>query len=203
MGSGVGWGLVSQCWSEDAHDGEGRRGQQSRGWVVWLASETAREVLGEGLLPRGLEVQVPGEHGRVAGHDREPPSEPIRLVLVVGGDGRERFPERNPRRLVGWSGIELFEDPMEPVCVVGQDEVVLGGEVREERAWCDPSGRGDLFDRGPVVAIAFEQFEGDILETSSPLALISFPEPRRCGHLPDRSDSGSGCKYAVTAHILR
>ena len=154
--------------------GESRSGEQSRGRVVRVAAETVHQVLGEGLLPGGLELQVAGKHGRVVGHDREPSSESIGLGLVVGGHGSERRPQRIPRRFVGRSAIELIEDPMEPIGVVGQDEVVFGCEVREERAWCEPGPSGDLFDGGLVVSVSFEQLEGDIFEASPPFALVAF-----------------------------
>jgi len=78
--------------------------------------------------------------------------------------------------------LELGEDAFEAFAVVGQDEVVLGREVREERPGCQLGLARDLLDRRLVEAFAFEQFECDVFESSSALTLVSFSSSGRFGH---------------------
>ena len=75
------------------------------------------------------------------------------------------------------STLELGDDPVETVGVVGQDEVVLGGEVREEGPGRDVGGGGDLLDRGRVVPLSYEQVDGDILDPAAPVALRRIEPP--------------------------
>ena len=155
---------------------------RSRGrGVARVCIEAASEGIGQSLLPTGLELQAARGHRRAGGHDREPPPNATLLGLVVLGNGREGRTEGFPSGFCGRPSLQFLEDSPQSVCVVGEDEVVLGREVRKERARREARCGGDLLDCGLVESVSLEQFDGGILQPSPPFELVPFSQSCRLG----------------------
>src|ERR1019366_7716454 len=89
-------------------------------------------------------------------------------------DFAERAADRLDRAEAGWLGAERLDD--ERVVVVGEDEVLFGGEVAEAGGRHDLGRLGDLLDRGGLVALLAEQPQGLVLDGGPGLGLLAFPE---------------------------
>ena len=95
-----------------------------------------------------------------------------------------------------------LEDARESVGVVGEHEIVLGREVREERARRQAGCVGDLLDRRVVEPVALEELECDGLETLTPFDLVALPPTDALDHGRSIRDSCDGRKNAVAAFIV-
>jgi hypothetical protein len=74
----------------------------------------------------------------------------------IVGERVDRGPDRVDERFLPGSHREGQVEPVEPVLVVGEEHLVLAGEVAVEGAGRDAGVGGDVLDAGGVEAVADE-----------------------------------------------
>jgi len=74
--------------------------------------------------------------------------------------------ERGQRRLVGRAAVERRLQFVEPLRVVGEDDVLFGAEVPEERPPRNVGRGGDVVDRDRVETPLAEQRQGRLFQVS-------------------------------------
>src|SRR5690606_22054518 len=112
-----------------------------------------------------FDVAVPGGQpgGQQAGRLRVQRDDPQLAHDQVGVELPVRVAHRVDQRGVGVlgerPGADLLQEGALDVVLDGQDDLVLGGEVAEQRPLRDADGGGDLLGGGGVEAVCAEQVE--------------------------------------------
>jgi len=165
------------------HGGECCAGEQSGHYLeVGVRPQPSGDDPGHGGLPLRLELEAAGTDGRHRGDDPESTQHLRPLALVVGRHGDERRSQRSPWRLVGGTLLQFRYQPAQAGGVVGEDHVLLGGEVVEEGPRSDVGGGGDLVDRGAVEPSLLEEVEGGALDGAPGARLLALAQGGVAGH---------------------
>lgn len=158
-----------------SHGRQAGRGEQAWQRVFRIRRAANCDHLRKRVLPACLELEAAGVDGRSVDHDGEAPDQLGPLALVVDRDGGEGRLQCGPwsfgRRSLG----QLLDDAVEAVGVVGEHNVFLGGEVREERSWSYVGSACDVLDRGGVEPFRLEQVERGGLDGPVPLQPLPLP----------------------------
>ena len=105
----------------------------------------------------------------------------VLVGLQVGQQAGEPRAQRVERRLVRRAVAQSGGEGLGGLVEVGEQHVLLGGEVGEERAGRDVGGLGDV-GHGRRLEPAFgEQPERGVLDRSARLLLLALPETHWCG----------------------
>ncbi len=113
------------------------------------------------------------------------------------------LPAGPQERFVGGAGEQGVDHRR--VVLVGEDEVLLGGEVPEEGGRGDLGGGRDLVDRGVLVALLGDQPVGLAPDGLAGLQLLPLAQrQRRLQHRLDRvARSGRRCRCRLRcAHVF-
>jgi hypothetical protein len=179
--------LVLEC--EDTEDGDDLAGSQPRRLFgtgdlarCRLAQRCHEGVFATAEIPRERcrqrrrldDESVIGDDVRVVAQTTD------RISALQGG------PQVSVQR-VQWclAFASLADDPGGFILVISesvQDQVVFAGEVREQRAFGDLRGRGDLSDRHPVIAALHKQRDRGLGDGAVRAQFLALPQPRRCLH---------------------
>ena len=157
---------AARSWSSSPRDGR----VHDRAPLERVDHRGLPAVLVLGLV--GLELRRALHHLR-AGHQLGA------VVQIVRRQRPHRRMQGDDRRLLRGPLGEDAEEGAAAIVGVGEEHVLLGGEVAEERARRHLAGLRDLLDRGAVEALAGEQHHGRVLQGLAGAGLLAFSQADR------------------------
>ena len=129
-----------------------------------------------GVLPGLLVDEAAGLQRRRLPHDPAPEDHHLLAVLEVAGERQERIAQGGEDGLVGWPGGHRLPEPGQLHEMVGEEDVLLGGEVTEERPAGHVGVGGDIVHRHRVEAPLAEQAERGGFEFGGGQLLAALPQ---------------------------
>ena len=140
----------------------------------------------------GLCQEVPAQRGGLDGRDGHDHGQSRRRQsggeLVPAGLREHVLDGPDQDAGHGFTGLALLDDAgcaVDPAGQVGEENLVLAGEVVEERLGGHARGGGDLGDRGLVVALLGKQPDGRADQRLPGLLALALPQPHLVGHAAD------------------